>query len=77
MQNNTGLYGAIVEILVNKRKSESLTQLQMAERLKTKRRTYQRWESGNMTLGQLIKVCNELKLSILVIPANLLKNDIK
>lgn len=72
--NNTGLYVAITQIIENKRKSKGWTQTRMAEELKTNRRTYQRWESGNMTLEQFIKVCDKLGLSILVVDSGLLKN---
>lgn len=74
MRNKTGSYDALIEIMINKRKELKLTQSQMADKLNIKRRTYQRWETGNLTLSQFADVCNRLELVILVIPECLLKN---
>lgn len=70
---DSGFNVAICQIIVNKRKERGYTQTDMAEMLNTNRRTYQRWEEGNLTLDQLLRICNELKLSVLILPDELLK----
>jgi len=58
------------EIVQNEREKAQLTQFKMAERLNMSRRTYQRREKGQLTLIDFEKICKELGLVVLVLPAD-------
>lgn len=56
-------------LIRNKRKSLGITQTELAGRLNIDRKTYANWESGNLSVKQLVNVCNILGLKIQVIDA--------
>ncbi len=63
-----GNNGAISDTVIARRKQKGLSQGDMVTLLKTKRRTYQRWESGDVSLKQLQSICSHLDLIMIILP---------
>lgn len=54
-------------LITAKRKQLGITQIEMANRLNIDRKTYANWEGGNLSVNQLVNVCNILGLKIQLI----------
>lgn len=56
------------ELIFNKRKELKMTQQTVADYLEVTRRTYQRMEGGNISLLDLLKLCELLQFELLMVP---------
>lgn len=68
MAHLSGKTVVFAKIIQERRKKLGYSQAQMAKIMGTSTRSYQRRESGNLTVGELEEICKILSLSIILIP---------
>lgn len=69
---NTGEYVHLMQFVSDTRKIKLITQAAMAKKCDTTKRTYQRWESGDVSLKQLQTICKHLDLKLIILPKELI-----
>lgn len=62
-----------VQLIKNRRKLKGYSQQDMANMLKTSRRTYFRMENENLTMRELEDICKILDLAIQIVPIENIK----
>ncbi len=73
MQTNSGKYVHLMQIVEDRRKIKRITQAAMAKELGTTKRTYQRWEVGDVSLSQLQSILEKLDLKLIILPKELIE----
>lgn len=73
MAKNAVKYDVLMKIIADRRKIKGWTQAKAAKELNTTKRTYQRWEGGDVSLNQLQSILDKLDLIMIILPKELIK----